>query len=96
MFGISCVRGKSLAQETDIPNEEIVPVVMVLCLVPMRLFAWTDGQLLIWMDTNRGHALKPIAQRFENHLGSKLRLNLPKRSQTVSRSPLKSRRVPTL
>jgi maltose/maltodextrin transport system substrate-binding protein len=40
-----------------------------ICLVPMHLFAWTNGELLIWMDPDRGHALKPIAQKFQDDLG---------------------------
>ena len=52
---------------------------LVLCLVPMHLFAWTDGELLIWMDTDRGHALKPIAQKFENHFGIKTTIESPEK-----------------
>jgi hypothetical protein len=29
------------------------------------LLAWTNGELLIWMDTDRGHCLEPIAKKFE-------------------------------
>jgi hypothetical protein len=36
-----------------------------LCLVPLNLFAWTNGELLIWMDSDRGHALAPIVKKFE-------------------------------
>ena len=51
----------------------------VLCFIPVRLFAWTDGELLIWMDTDRGHALKPIAQKFENHFGIKATIESPEK-----------------
>ena len=51
----------------------------VLCFIPMRLFAWTDGELLIWMDTDRGHALKPVAQRFEKHFGIKATIEAPEK-----------------
>ena len=51
----------------------------VLCLIPMCLFAWTDGELLIWMDTDRGHALKPIAQKFEKHFGIKATIEAPEK-----------------
>jgi hypothetical protein len=40
-----------------------------LLLVPMNLLAWTNGELLIWMDSDRGKALAPIAKKFENNLG---------------------------
>ena len=45
----------------------------------MRLFAWTSGELLVWMDPDRGHALKPIAQRFEEHFGIKVTIETPEK-----------------
>jgi maltose/maltodextrin transport system substrate-binding protein len=36
------------------------------------LFAWTNGELLIWMDADRGHALEAIAKKFENDFGLKV------------------------
>jgi maltose/maltodextrin transport system substrate-binding protein len=40
-----------------------------LCLVPTHLFGWTNGELLIWMDPDRGHTLKPLAQKFRDDFG---------------------------
>jgi maltose/maltodextrin transport system substrate-binding protein len=40
-----------------------------LCLVPTHLLGWTNGQLLIWMDPDRGHTLKPLAQKFHDDFG---------------------------
>jgi len=48
-----------------------------LFLVPIHLFAWTNGELLIWMDNQRGHALEPIAQKFQNELGLKVTIETP-------------------
>jgi maltose/maltodextrin transport system substrate-binding protein len=48
-------------------------VLSALCLVAMNLFAWTNDQLLIWMDSDRGDALKPIAKRFEDDWGIKVK-----------------------
>jgi maltose/maltodextrin transport system substrate-binding protein len=48
-----------------------------LFLVPIHLFAWTNGELLIWMDNQRGHALEPIARKFESDLGIKVRIETP-------------------
>jgi maltose/maltodextrin transport system substrate-binding protein len=49
----------------------------VLCLVPRHLFAWTDGELLIWMDADRGQALVPIAQKFEKEIGVNTTIETP-------------------
>jgi maltose/maltodextrin transport system substrate-binding protein len=50
-----------------------------LLLVPIHLFAWTNGELLIWMDNQRGHALAPIAQKFQNELGLKVTIETPEK-----------------
>jgi maltose/maltodextrin transport system substrate-binding protein len=47
-------------------------VVSALFLIPVDLSAWTDGELLIWMDADRGHALEEIAKKFENDFGLKV------------------------
>ncbi|HYY30388.1 MAG TPA: maltose/maltodextrin ABC transporter substrate-binding protein MalE [Chthoniobacterales bacterium] len=46
-------------------------------LVPMQLFAWTNGELLIWMDPDRGHALKRMAQKFHDDLGIDATIETP-------------------
>src|SRR4029077_2017245 len=46
---------------------------LALFLIPVDLFAWTNGELLIWMDADRGQALKAIAaKKFENDFGLKV------------------------
>lgn len=47
-------------------------VVAALFLIPVNLFAWTNGELLIWMDADRGNALGAIAKKFENDFGLKV------------------------
>ena len=54
-------------------------VLGVLCLAPMPLFAWANGELLIWMDADRGHALEPMAQKFEHDFGLKVRVEAPEK-----------------
>jgi hypothetical protein len=44
------------------PMKRFLLVLSALCLIPMHLFAWTNGELLIWMGTDRGHGLEPIAK----------------------------------
>jgi maltose/maltodextrin transport system substrate-binding protein len=48
-----------------------------LGLVPMHLFGWTNGELLIWMDPDRGHALKLLAQKFRDDLGINATIETP-------------------
>jgi maltose/maltodextrin transport system substrate-binding protein len=52
-------------------------VLSALCLIPMHLLAWTNGELLIWMDTDRGHALEPITKKFEGDFGVKIKIEAP-------------------
>jgi len=37
------------------PPLKLLLILTVFCSVPFELFAWTNGELLIWMDTDRGH-----------------------------------------
>jgi maltose/maltodextrin transport system substrate-binding protein len=50
---------------------------LALFLIPTRLSAWTNGELSIWFDPDRGHALEPIIQKFENDTGIKVKLESP-------------------
>ena len=52
-------------------------ILSALFLAPVRLFAWTDGELLIWMDSQRGRALEPIANKFQSELGIKVTIETP-------------------
>src|SRR5258708_39853930 len=53
---------------------------LALFLIPLDLFAWTNGELLIWMDGDRGQALKAIAaKKFENDFGLKVTIEAPEK-----------------
>ena len=52
-------------------------ILLALFLVPVHLFAWVNGELLIWMDNQRGRALEPIANKFESELGIKVTIETP-------------------
>src|ERR1700675_4045152 len=53
---------------------------LALFLIPVILFAWTNGELLIWMDADRGQALKAIAaKKFENDFGIKITVEAPEK-----------------
>jgi maltose/maltodextrin transport system substrate-binding protein len=49
--------------------KRILSIIVAWWLVSGSLFAWTSGQLLIWMDPDRGQALQPLAKKFEKDLG---------------------------
>jgi maltose/maltodextrin transport system substrate-binding protein len=52
-------------------------ILAVLPLWPLRLGAWTNGQLLIWMDSERAQGLRPVVKKFANDLGIKARIETP-------------------
>jgi maltose/maltodextrin transport system substrate-binding protein len=54
-------------------------IISALCLVPLNVFAWTNGELLIWMDNERGGALRPIVHKFETELGLKVTIETPEK-----------------
>ena len=41
--------------------------------------AWTNGELSIWMDPDRAHALEPIVKRFTEDSGIKIKIESPER-----------------
>ena len=51
--------------------------IWALCLVPTHLFGWTNGELLIWMDPDRGLTLKPLAQKFHDDYGINATIETP-------------------
>jgi maltose/maltodextrin transport system substrate-binding protein len=51
-----------------------------LFIMSVDLFAWTNGELLIWMDADRGQALKATAAKnFEHDLGIKVTIESPEK-----------------
>jgi len=54
-------------------------LLLALFLIPVDLFAWTNGELLIWMDADRGHALEAIGKKFENDFGLKVTIEAPEK-----------------
>jgi maltose/maltodextrin transport system substrate-binding protein len=54
-------------------------ILSVFFLVPINLFAWTNGELLIWMDNERGLALQPIINKFQTDLGLKVTVETPEK-----------------
>jgi len=53
----------------------ILPLSFWLITIPA--FAWSNGELLIWMDGDRGPALEPILKKFEEKYSIKVRTEAP-------------------
>jgi maltose/maltodextrin transport system substrate-binding protein len=45
----------------------------------LRLAAWTNGELTIWMDADRVSAMREVAKAFEDHFGIKVVLETPEK-----------------
>ena len=56
-----------------------VSVIFALHLVSMNLFARTNGELLVWMDSHRGYALAPAAKQCETEFGIKVTIESPEK-----------------
>src|SRR6266436_4400515 len=54
-------------------------ILSLLTLGPINVFAWTNGELLIWMDSDRGRAVQALAQKFEADLGIKVIIETPEK-----------------
>jgi maltose/maltodextrin transport system substrate-binding protein len=59
--------------------KRLLVVLSALCLVPIHVLAWVNGELLIWMDSDRGYALELIAKKFENDFGLKVTIEAPEK-----------------
>ncbi|MBV9999039.1 MAG: maltose/maltodextrin ABC transporter substrate-binding protein MalE [Verrucomicrobia bacterium] len=60
-------------------NRIIWLLLSIFAYLTCPLFAWTNGELLIWMDSDRAQAVAPIAQKFEEDLGIKVRIEAPEK-----------------
>jgi maltose/maltodextrin transport system substrate-binding protein len=61
------------------PMNRLLWILSALFLVPINVFAWTNGELLIWMDNERGGALQPIVNKFQTDLGIKVTIETPQK-----------------
>jgi maltose/maltodextrin transport system substrate-binding protein len=46
-------------------------------LITIPAFAWSNGELLIWMDADRGPALEPMLKKFQEKYSIKVRTEAP-------------------
>jgi maltose/maltodextrin transport system substrate-binding protein len=54
-----------------------VILLLTLWLTVIPAFAWTNGELLVWMDADRTRALEPLLQKFEDQYSIKVHLESP-------------------
>jgi maltose/maltodextrin transport system substrate-binding protein len=54
-------------------------ILSVLILGPIDGFGWTNGELLIWMDAERGRAVRTVAEKFQADLGLKVIIETPEK-----------------
>jgi maltose/maltodextrin transport system substrate-binding protein len=59
------------------PKVKKVILFLTLWLFAIRAFAWTNGELLVWMDSDRTHALEPVVKKFEEQYSIKVNLEAP-------------------
>jgi maltose/maltodextrin transport system substrate-binding protein len=54
-----------------------VILLLTVWLMATRAFAWTDGELLVWMDADRTRTLEPILKKFQDQYAIKVHLESP-------------------
>ncbi len=57
--------------------------------------AWTNGQLLIWMDADRASAMQLVAKKFERDYGIPVQIETPEKITDNFRSRRKLAKDPT-
>jgi maltose/maltodextrin transport system substrate-binding protein len=76
--------------------KRLLVVLSALCLVPIHVLAWVNGELLIWMDSDRGYALELIAKKFENDFGLKVTIEAPEKITDSFQIAAQAAKGPTL
>ena len=54
-----------------------VILLLTFCLIAIPAFAWTNGELLVWMDSDRTRTMEPILKKFEEQYSIKVHLESP-------------------
>jgi hypothetical protein len=77
--GLSDLFGRRSGRSLPAPKmKKYVSVILALHLVSMNVIAWTNGELLVWMDSDRGYALAAAAKKCETEFGIKVTIESPK------------------
>jgi maltose-binding protein MalE len=72
----SWLRKWSLEMNQSPRNWQLLAL-MVLSLWPLHVSAWTDDQLLIWMDSQQAQGLRPITAKFKHDWGIEVTIDTP-------------------
>ncbi len=59
------------------PKVKTIILLLTFGLMATRALAWTDGELLVWMDADRTHSMEPVIKKFLDQYGIKVRLESP-------------------
>ncbi len=59
------------------PNVKRLFLIVAYCFAAIQAFAWTNGELLVWMDSDRTRTLEPILESFAEKYGIKVHLEAP-------------------
>jgi maltose/maltodextrin transport system substrate-binding protein len=54
-----------------------VILLLTFWLIAIPAFAWTNGELLVWMDSDRTRTMEPILKKFEEQYSIKVHLESP-------------------
>jgi maltose/maltodextrin transport system substrate-binding protein len=73
---------RGLATFSEPPVKPLLLALIAACLVPLNLVAWTNGELLIWMDSARRQGLNQIARKFEHEVGIRVSIKTPQNITT--------------
>jgi len=81
-------RGGDLANRSPQPKtralkrvvwSRIVLFIAVTSVFPAAAQAWTNGELSIWMDSDRGRALEPVIKKYTDESGIKVKIESPEK-----------------
>jgi len=59
------------------PKVKKVILLLTFWLTAIPAFAWTNGELLVWMDADRTRTMEPILKKFEEQYSIKVHLESP-------------------
>jgi maltose/maltodextrin transport system substrate-binding protein len=58
---------------------KIASFIAVISFLPSTAHAWTNGELSIWMDPDRGRALEPVVKKYTDESGIKVKIESPEK-----------------
>jgi maltose/maltodextrin transport system substrate-binding protein len=59
------------------PKVKKITLLLTFWLIAIPAFAWTNGELLVWMDSDRTRTMEPVLKKFEEQYSIKVHLESP-------------------